>query len=90
MGENLGQDSKNSRPVPLIDQLHKLMHLWKSGDQMKVNNYIDEQRIQRSELFKKVLQALIELSSNSERSMLESISNHLKLRGDTATTLFEN
>jgi len=88
-GKNLGMDTKNGRPIPLIDQLHKLMHLWKAADVGRVNNYIDERRIQRNELFKKVQQALIELSTGSERAMLESISNHLKSRGDSATTLFD-
>src|SRR5947207_3047293 len=29
----LGIDPENGRPVPLIDQLHKLMQLWKAGDE---------------------------------------------------------
>ena len=30
---NLGLTAPSGRPVPLIDQVHKLMHLWRAGDQ---------------------------------------------------------
>jgi putative DNA methylase len=72
-----------SRAVPLIDQVHRLMHLWKAGDLVKVNDYLDVRGLGRSELSHHLLQALIELSpaGSEERSLLESISNHVAGRG---------
>ena len=32
------------REIPLIDQIHRLMHLWKSGELSKVNDYLDIRR----------------------------------------------
>ena len=69
--------------MPLIDQVHRLMHLWKAGDQVKVDQYLEDRGLRRSELFKQLLQALIELSpeGSEERSVLESLSNHVQARG---------
>ena len=64
-------------PVPLIDQIHRLMHLWKAGDVVKVNEYLDAKGLRSHKLFQQLLQALIELSTGEERSLLESISNHV-------------
>lgn len=74
-----------SREVPLIDQAHRLMHLWMAGDVVKVDEYLDSKGLRRSMLFKQLLQAMIELSpaAGEERSLLESISNHLAARGET-------
>ena len=71
------------REIPLIDQIHRLMLLWKSGELSKVNDYLDTRALLRNNTFHQVLQALIELSNagSEERSILESISNHLKSRG---------
>lgn len=80
--------------MPLIDQVHRLMHLWKAGDQVKVDQYLEDRGLRRSELFKQLLQAMIELSpeASEERSVLESISNHVAARGmrakDTAPLPF--
>jgi putative DNA methylase len=65
--------------IPLIDQVHRLMHLWKSGDVSKVNEYLDLRGLKRNPLFHQLLQALIELApaGSEERSLLESISNHV-------------
>ncbi|MDR2573956.1 MAG: DUF1156 domain-containing protein [Desulfovibrio sp.] len=79
----LGTDAPGGAEVPLIDRAHKLMHLWKEGDVGQVDTYIDAFALRRSELFKQLLQALTELSENSERSLLESISNHLHAKGAT-------
>ena len=72
-----------SRQVPLIDQAHRLMHLWRAGDVVKVDEYLDLRGLRRSRLFGQLLQALIELSEtgSEERALLETISNHLKERG---------
>jgi hypothetical protein len=77
----LGLEAPGGAEVPLIDRAHKLMRLWKEGDVSKVDSYIDAFALRRNELFLQLLQALTELSANSERSLLESISNHLHARG---------
>ncbi|OYV93185.1 MAG: hypothetical protein B7Z68_08890 [Acidobacteria bacterium 21-70-11] len=73
----------HSRQVPLIDQAHRLMHLWRAGDVVKVDEYLELRGLRRSRLFGQLLQALIELSEtgSEERALLETISNHLKERG---------
>ena len=81
-GHNLGLEAPGGRPVPLIDQVHKLMHLWRAGDQVKVDDYLETRGLKRNVLFNQILQALIELASHGseERSILESISNHVAAR----------
>jgi hypothetical protein len=78
-----------SSTVPLVDMAHYLMHLWVDGDVNKVNAYIDERGLRRSETFRHVLQALIELAeeNSDERSVLERISNHLQARGHAPASL---
>ena len=82
-GRNLGLEGQGGRPAPLIDQVHKLMHLWRAGDQVKVNDYLDTRGLPRNRLFNQILQALIELADegSEERSLLESVSNHAAGRG---------
>ena len=41
--------------MPLIDQGHKLMHLWRTGDQVKVDDYLDTRGLQRNALFNQIL-----------------------------------
>ena len=83
-GRNLGLEPPGGRAAPLIDQVHKLMHLWRAGDQVKVNDYLDTRGLQRNALFSQLLQALIELAGagSEERSLLEALSNHIAARGD--------
>ncbi|MEW6380195.1 MAG: hypothetical protein AB1611_11390 [bacterium] len=80
---SLTKASPNARPVPLIDQVHHLMYLWKAGDVVKVDEYLNAKGLRRNALFHQFLQALIELaaSGSEERSLLESISNHVVTRG---------
>jgi len=82
-GRSLGFEAPGGRPIPLIDRVHCLMHLWKSGDLYKVDEYLDDNALRRQELFKRLLQSLIELSpaGSEERSLLESLSNHIQSRG---------
>ena len=77
--------SLRRREIPLIDQIHRLMHLWTGGELTKVDDYLDSRALLRNNTFHQVLQALIELASTAseERSILESISNQLKARGVT-------
>ncbi len=80
--KTLGFDAPGGRPVPLIDRIHRLMHLWKAGQQAQVDEYLDSHGLRQQELFKRVLQALIELApaGGDERSILESLSNHIGVR----------
>ena len=82
-GRSLGFEAPGGKPVPLIDRIHRLMHLWKAGDLNKVDEYLDDNGLRRQELFRRLLQSLIELSSagSEERSLLESISNHIQAKG---------
>ena len=82
-GRNLGLEAPGGRPPPLIDQVHRLMHLWRAGDQVKVDEYLDDRGLLRNALFNRILQALIELadSGSDERSLLEALSNHAAARG---------
>ena len=79
----LGFESPRDRPVPLIDQAHRLMHLWRAGDEVKVNDYLDTRGLKRNALFVQLLQALIELApaGSEERAILESLSNHIAAHG---------
>lgn len=85
-GKSLGYEAAGGRPVPLIDRIHRLMHLWKAGDLSKVDEYLDDNGLRRQELFRRLLQSLIELAQHGseERSLLESISNHIQARGAIA------
>lgn len=91
---SLGYEAPGGKPVPLIDRVHRLMRLWKAGDLHKVDEYLDENALRRQELFKRLLQSLIELSptDSEERSLLESLSNHIQAKGAVkaeAPRLFE-
>lgn len=80
-GRSMGYEAPEGKAVPLIDRIHRVMHLWRDGDVQKVDEYLDDHALRRNELFKRVVQSLIELSSNSERTLLESISNHIGAKG---------
>ena len=84
-GRNLGLEAPGGRPPPLIDQVHRLMHLWRAGDPVKVDDYLDTRGLPRNALFHRILQALIELAENDseERSLLEALSNRATDRGGT-------
>jgi len=89
--KSMGYEAPEGKAIPLIDRIHRVMHLWKEGDVQKVDEYLDEHALRRNELFKRVVQSLIELSTNSERSLLESISNHIGAKGavrDRESVLF--
>ncbi len=59
------------------------MHLWRAGDEVKVNDYLDTRGLKRNALFVQLLQALIELApaGSEERAILESLSNHIAAHG---------
>ena len=85
---DMGIEKTPRRPrlIPLIDQVHRLMRLWKAGDVEDVDDYLDLRGLRRSGIFRKLLQALIELApaGSEERSILESLSNHVQARGEAA------
>lgn len=85
------QEPPRRRQIPLIDQIHRLMHLWKAGDVAKVDDYLEVRALVRHKTFLKLLQALIELApqGSDERSMLEKISNHIAARGGTDQMVFD-
>jgi len=82
--KTMGFDTEG-HPAPLIDQVHRLMHLWKMGDVAKVDDYLDSRGLRKNALFLHLLQALIELSRRDQQRdevvILENISNHLQARG---------
>ena len=82
-GQSLGEPSSDGTPPPLIDCLHKLMQLWKAGDRRRVDGYLEQRGLSRHELFARLTQAVLELaeSGSEERSILESIQNHLRATG---------
>jgi putative DNA methylase len=82
-GRSLGVEIAGGRPAPLIDQVHRLMQVWKTGDVVKVNEDLDARALRQSKIFHQLLQALIELApqASEERSLLEKISNHVVARG---------
>lgn len=79
--KSMGYDG-DGKPAPLIDQVHRLMHLWRAGDVIKVDEYVETRALKRNALFHQLLQALIELApaGSDERATLESISNHISAR----------
>jgi len=90
-GQSIGYEAPGGRGVPLIDRIHRLMHLYKAGDTTKVDEYLDEHGLRRQDLFKRVIQSLIELSrkegrgnrggEGDETTLLEAISNHIGTKG---------
>ena len=77
--KDLGEPAADGSPPPLIDCLHRLMRLWKTGEQSRVDAYLENRGLWRHELFARVVQALIELAEagSEERAILEYIQNHL-------------
>ena len=86
---DLEAPAPKARAVPLIDQVHRLMHLWRAGHVADVDEYLDERGLRRHQLFHQLLQALIELApaASEERSLLESISNHVMGQAPVARRL---
>ena len=73
--------NKEGKPRKLIDNLHQLMQLWKTGEIHSVNDYIARSHLQRNAMFLRVVQAVLELSRDGieERTVLEAVSNHLRI-----------
>jgi adenine-specific DNA methylase len=77
----LGEEASNGRPPALIDQLHRMMQLWRAGDVAEVNAYLDRRSLRSNPAFPRLIQALIEMSraqkQGDECAILESLSNHV-------------
>ena len=86
--KRMGFESVGGREIPLIDRVHRLMHLWHDGDVRRVDDYLDDNVLRSNELFGRLIQSLIELSERGgeERSMLESLSNHLGAKATKDST----
>ena len=84
----LGCEGWGGRPVPLIDRAHRLMHLWRAGEEARVKDYVDDNGLARRALFARLLQALIELATagSEERTLLESLPNHIAARAGVSPT----
>jgi putative DNA methylase len=86
---SLGYEAPEGKAVPLIDRLHRIMLLWTDGDVVKVDAYLDDHALRKNELFKRMLQSLIELAESSDRNektLLEKISNHIGLKAAARAT----
>ena len=72
-------DSSGGAPA-LIDCIHKVMQLWRTGEQARVNGYLDERGLWKHDLFAAVVQAVLELAErgSEERQLLESVQSHLR------------
>ena len=63
-----------SGELPMIDKIHRVMNLWEQGDRASLDAYFHEQGLGENELFKVVVQAVIETSQDAkERSLLETL-----------------
>ena len=77
---DLGRATSDGGAPPLIDCLHKVIQLWKTGEQARVDAYLEECGLWKHELFASVIQAVLELAErgSDERGLLEKIQNHLR------------
>ncbi len=85
-GKGLGESAPGGRAVPVIDKVHRCMHLWKKGELSDLDRYIASHALIRDIAFHQVLQAAIELSErgSGERELLEALSNHLGVGATTS------
>ena len=65
--KRMGFESVGGREIPLIDRVHRLMHLWRDGDVRKVNDYLDEYALRQNELFGRLIQSLDRIVRASRR-----------------------
>jgi adenine-specific DNA methylase len=79
--KGLGEDANSGRSPALIDQLHRLMQLWRAADLGEVNAYLERRSLRSNAAFPRLIQALIEMSRTQKQAeecaTLESLSNHI-------------
>ncbi|SDM71875.1 Adenine-specific DNA methylase, contains a Zn-ribbon domain [Catalinimonas alkaloidigena] len=82
--DSLGYEAPGGRPVPLIDQVHRLLKLFRKGEVAKVDDFVREHGLRQHPRFGDYLQAVIELAKNQseEHSLLSSLQNHMKRQGE--------
>jgi hypothetical protein len=75
--DRVGQPHSSGR-LPVIDMLHRIMNLWKTGDQTLISTYLTEHGLRENDFFRSVVQALIEMNpqGSDERALLEAIINY--------------
>jgi len=83
---NLGLPNKDGISPALIDSVHKVMHLWLTGEQRRVDDYLDDLGLWKNALFHNVVQAVLEMSGPGERELLEKIQRHLRSDGKVVST----
>ncbi len=61
--------------LPLIDALHRMMHLWAAGQLDGLNAYVAEKGLHQNDLFWAVAQAVLEMAApkSRERTLLEAL-----------------
>ena len=65
----------SSGALPMIDVLHRLMHLWAAGNLDALNDYVAEKGLPHNDLFWAVAQAVLEMADakSRERTLLEAV-----------------
>lgn len=76
--ERTRDDLGEARPdggLPMIDVLHRLMHLWGAGNLDALNDYAAEKGLRHNDLFWEVAQAVLEMADpkSRERTLLEAV-----------------
>lgn len=61
--------------LPLVDVLHRLIHLWAAGDLDALDTYAAEKGLRHNDLFWAVAQAVLEMATlkSKERTLLEAV-----------------
>lgn len=72
--DSLGEPH-SSGILPMIDVLHRLMHLWAAGNLDALNDYAAEKGLPHNDLFWAVAQAVLEMADakSRERTLLEAV-----------------
>ena len=75
---DVGRPGADGSPPPLVDCVHQAMRLWEDGDRGRVDAYLNERGLPHNELFRRVVQAVLELAEkgSDERRILESLQQH--------------
>jgi putative DNA methylase len=73
-GQRLGEPHP-SGGLPLIDALHRLMHLWSAGQLDTLSTYAAEKGLHQNDLFWAIAQAVLEMAAHKsrERTLLEAL-----------------